>query len=150
MKRAVTTVLGAVALAVPVGTAAADSARHEQKARPKRSEQVITVRKKVTGAPGSAQQWGTVEVTLIVKKTTTTVGTTKTIKRTPIAISVPVYPNHTARSIFINQQAIPLLRQETLQAHFDLSKIYVVSGATFTSFGFGQSLHSALLKAKTA
>lgn len=148
MKRAVTAVLGAIALAVPAGNAAAASAKHALKAKPKRKAQVVTVRKTVTGAAGSAQQWGIVEVTLIVKKTTTTVGTTKTIKRTPIAISVPVFPNHTSRSIFINQQAIPLLRQETLQAHFDLSKIYVVSGATFTSFGFGQSLHSALLKAK--
>ena len=147
MNRALTAGLGAFAFVVPVGTAAAASAGHEQKTKAKRKEQVVTV--KVAGAPGSAQQWGVVEVTLIVKKTTTTVGTTKTVKRTPVAISVPVYPNHTSRSIFINQQAIPLLRQETLQAHFDLSKIYVVSGATLTSFGFGQSLHSALLKAKS-
>ena len=43
---------------------------------------------------------------------------------------------------------MPLLRQETLQANFDLSKINVISGATNTSYGFGQSLQAALLKAK--
>ena len=147
MKRALTALLGASAVAVPVGNAAAAAAGHAQATKLKR--QVVTVKKKVTGVLGSAQQWGMVEVTLVVKKTTTTVGTRKTIKRTPVAISVPIFPNHTSRSIFINQQAIPLLTQETLQAHFDLSKIYIISGATFTSEGFGQSLQSALLKAKT-
>jgi uncharacterized protein with FMN-binding domain len=63
---------------------------------------------------------------------------------------VPVFPNHTDRSIFINQQAIPLLVQETLSAQFDINKIDVISGATATSYGFGQSLQAAFLLAKKA
>ncbi|MGH2933652.1 MAG: hypothetical protein ACRDL2_03940 [Gaiellaceae bacterium] len=145
MKKALTAVVAAAAVAAPVASAAA-ATRHP--VRKKVGTRVITVKKRVTGSPGSADRWGIVQVTLIVKKTTTIVGQKKKVKRTPVAIRVPVYPNHTSRSIFINQQAIPFLRQETLQAHFDLSKINVISGATYTSYAFGQSLHSALLKAK--
>ena len=48
------------------------------------------------------------------------------------------------------QQAIPMLVQETLSAQFNISKINVIGGATDTSYGFGQSLQSALLAAKKA
>jgi uncharacterized protein with FMN-binding domain len=65
-------------------------------------------------------------------------------------VKVPVYPNHTDRSVFINQHALPLLVQETLQAQFDISKIDVIGGATDTSYAFGQSLQAALLAAKKA
>ena len=147
MKKAVTAVVTAAVVAAPVADAAGVSKRRH--VRRQVGRRVITVKKTVTGAPGNAYQWGTVQVTVVVRKTTTIVGKKKTVKRTPIAVSVPVFPAHTSRSIFINQQAVPLLRQETLQAHFDLSKINVISGATFTSYAFGQSLQSALLKAKT-
>ena len=50
------------------------------------------------------------------RKTKTTVGKKVTVKRRIVSISVPVYPNHTDRSIFINQQALPYLMQEALQA----------------------------------
>ena len=60
---------------------------------------------------------------------------------------MPVYPNHTDRSIFINQQALPILIQETIQAQL-AGTIDMVSGATDTSDGFEQSLQSAILKAK--
>ena len=61
-------------------------------------------------------------------------------------MKVPVYPDHTDRSIFINQQALPLLIQETIQAQS--SAIDMVSGATDTSQAFQQSLQSAILKAR--
>jgi uncharacterized protein with FMN-binding domain len=46
------------------------------------------------------------------------------------------------RSQYIDQQSIPLLEQETLQAQS--ASIQGVSGASYTSAGFSQSLQSAL------
>jgi hypothetical protein len=47
-------------------------------------------------------------VTLVVKKTTTTTGKKKKkIVRRIAGIRVPVYPNHTDRSVFLNEQALP-------------------------------------------
>jgi uncharacterized protein with FMN-binding domain len=117
-------------------------------ARASAERRVITVKKTVTGGEGSAGQWGVVEVTLVVKKTTTIVGTKKTVKRTITGLDVPIYPDHTGRSVLINQQALPMLEQETLAAHYS-PNIQMISGATFTSEGFIQSLQSALLKARS-
>jgi uncharacterized protein with FMN-binding domain len=111
---------------------------------------VVTATKTFQGVQGQADRWGFVQVTLTVKKTTTTVGTKKTVTRKITKVAVPVYPDHTDRSIFINQQAIPLLVQETMTAQFDINKIDVIGGATATSYGFGQSLQAALLAAKKA
>jgi uncharacterized protein with FMN-binding domain len=46
------------------------------------------------------------------------------------------------RSQMIDQQSIPILEQETLQAQS--ASIQGVSGASYTSSGFVQSLQSAL------
>ena len=55
------------------------------------------------------------------------------------------YPNSHSTSVFINQQAMPYLKQETLKAQS--SNVQLISGATFTSEAFVQSLQSALSKA---
>ncbi len=110
-------------------------------------KKVVTVTKTVTGPDGNAGRWGTVEVTLIVKKVTTTVGKKVTVKRKITNVQVPVYPNHTDRSVFINQQALPLLEQEVMQAQFN-ANINMIGGASDTSEGFIESLQSALLSAK--
>ena len=60
---------------------------------------------------------------------------------------MPVYPNHTDRSVFINQQALPMLEQEALAAQFT-GGINMISGASDSSDAFIQSLQSALLAAK--
>jgi uncharacterized protein with FMN-binding domain len=114
------------------------------KATPKK---VTAVKKSVTGPEGSASRWGYVKVTLVVRKTTTVVGTKKTVKRKIIGVQVPEYPNHTDRSVFINQQALPYLEQEVLQAQMN-PNIQLISGATDTSYAFIQSLQAAILKAK--
>jgi len=80
---------------------------------------VIVVKKHVAGIQGDAGRWGTVKVTLVVKKTTSIVGKHKTVKRRIVGVGVPIFPDHTGRSIFINQQALPWLRQEVLKAQFD-------------------------------
>jgi uncharacterized protein with FMN-binding domain len=56
------------------------------------------------------------------------------------------YPNHTRTSQRINQQVMPWLTQEAVQAQS--AHINVISGASATSYAFAQSLTSALAKAK--
>ena len=138
MRRAITAALGAASLAVPT-TAAASAAT---------TRKVIVSTKTVTGRQAVADQWGYIEVALVVRKTTTIVGSKKTVKRKIIKVGVPIYPNHTDRSVFINQQALPYLTQEVLQAQFN-PNIQMISGASDTSDAFMQSLQSALLKAKS-
>jgi uncharacterized protein with FMN-binding domain len=144
MRRAVTAVLGALALVVPNVSAWAAAAT--PKATPKLK--VVTAKKVFTGTPGSAGRWGDVTVRIFVKKTTTTNLKTKkkTVKRRITAVRVPSYPDHTDRSIFINEQALPILIQETMSAQS--TGIDLVSGATDTSDGYEQSLQSAILKAR--
>ena len=52
------------------------------------------------------------------------------------------YPVDRPRSLFINSQAVPLLRSEALQAQS--ARIDLISGASFTSDGFAASLQSAI------
>lgn len=56
------------------------------------------------------------------------------------------HPSMHENSIFINGQAMPLLTQEAIQAQS--AQVDGVSGATFTSQAFKESLASALVKAK--
>jgi uncharacterized protein with FMN-binding domain len=144
MRKAITIALTVGALAVPSVNAWASAAT--QKTVPKKK--IVVATKSFTGAPGSAGQWGNVQVTILVRKTTTTVIATKkkTVVRKITKVTVPVFPNHTDRSIFINQQALPYLIQETLQAQS--TRINMVGGATDTSYAFGSSLQSAILSAR--
>jgi uncharacterized protein with FMN-binding domain len=135
MRKALTAVFSAVAIGIPVADATAAT------------KNVVTVTKRVTGPQAQADRWGYIQVTLIVKKTTTTVGTKRTVKRKITGVTVPVYPNHTDRSVYINQQALPWLRQETLAAQLK-GNIQLISGATNTSDAFVQSLQAALLAAR--
>jgi uncharacterized protein with FMN-binding domain len=56
------------------------------------------------------------------------------------------YPHTHSTSVEINQQAMPYLKQEAIQAQS--SNVQIVSGATYTSQAFIQSLNSALSQAK--
>jgi uncharacterized protein with FMN-binding domain len=142
VRRAVASVATVIAVILPV-----DAATAAVRSAHKVVKRVVTVRKRVVGTQGDAGQWGNVEVTLVVRKTTTTVNSRKTVRRRIVSVGVPVYPDHTGRSIFINQQALPILEQEVLQAQFN-PNIEMVSGATYTSNGFAESLQAALLEAK--
>jgi uncharacterized protein with FMN-binding domain len=55
------------------------------------------------------------------------------------------YPDTHQTSVVINQQAMPYLIQEALQAQS--SNVQIISGATFTSQAFQQSLKAALSQA---
>jgi uncharacterized protein with FMN-binding domain len=52
------------------------------------------------------------------------------------------YPNGHQQSVFINEQALPMLRGEVLQAQS--AQINIIGGATFTSESYAQSVQAAL------
>jgi uncharacterized protein with FMN-binding domain len=85
--------------------------------------------KTVTGASADTR-WGPVQVQITVTDGTVT------------AVTAVVYPQNNQRDVEINQFAIPRLNQEATAAKS--SNIDFVSGATFTSQGYVQSLQSAL------
>jgi uncharacterized protein with FMN-binding domain len=61
------------------------------------------------------------------------------------AVNFLALPEDRPRSQTISQQATPLLRSEALQAQS--AQVNLLSGATYTSEGFAQSLQSALSQA---
>jgi uncharacterized protein with FMN-binding domain len=135
MRKAVTTVLSAATIALPTANAWAAT-----------SKPVVVIRK-FTGTAAPADRWGYVQVTITVRKTTTVVRGKKKVTRRMIALNATA-PDHTARSVMINEQAIPILRSEALQAQS--ANIQLVSGATDVSQAFVESLQSAIMKALAA
>ena len=123
----------ALTIAIPVAQATAAS-RAQTKTVAKK-----TVTRKATGIAATADRWGTVQVIVTAKITTS--GGKKTIRYTDLGGS---YTYHTDRSQYIMSQSLPYLRQEFLTAQN--ANVQLVSGATYTSQAFEQSLQSALLK----
>jgi uncharacterized protein with FMN-binding domain len=137
MRKPITVLLSAAALAIPaVNGAAAVTHAGVKATTPKK---VVTT-KKVTGTAGQANQWGTVTVNVTVKKTM--VGG-KTVTRHYLDLGGN-YTYHTSRSQYIMSQSLPYLRQEFLKAQSP--QVQMISGATYTSQAFEQSLQSALAK----
>ena len=62
------------------------------------------------------------------------------------AATVTEVPQESPRDVEINNYAVPILNREAVQAQS--AQINMVSGATYTSVGYAQSLQSALDKAK--
>ena len=91
-----------------------------------------TVTKTVTGQTVQTR-WGPVQVPLTVASKKIT------------AVTVLQSPTGNGRDIEINSAALPILKQETLQAQN--AKIDSVSGATYTSNGYVTSLQSAVVQA---
>jgi uncharacterized protein with FMN-binding domain len=139
MRKSIIILLTVAALALPIVDATAAT-----KAKAKK----IVVTKRFTGAVASVDRWGSLQVTIVVRKTTTITGTKKKVTRKITSVRVPEYPNHTNRSVYINQQALPYLAQEVLAAQLN-PNIQLISGATDTSYAFVQSLQSAILKARS-
>lgn len=77
-------------------------------------------------------RWGGIQVTISVKNKKIT------------GVSAAVSP-HTNRSVFIDEQAIPLLKQEVLSAQS--ANIDTISGATDTSAAYSESLLAAVQSA---
>jgi uncharacterized protein with FMN-binding domain len=93
---------------------------------------VSNVKRTVVGDPENTR-YGPVQVELVLQGT-------KILD--VVALEVP---NQERRDIEINNQAVPILRQEVLAAQS--AKIDTVSGASFTSSGYAWSVQSALDKA---
>jgi hypothetical protein len=102
-----------------------------------------TVTKIVLGSTVICKKWGPLQLQLKVAQTV--VGGKVKVKI--LAITWPVWPQHTVRSVFINQKALPLLQQQVLQ--LQSANIETISGATDITISFKQSLAAALLAAKT-
>lgn len=80
--------------------------------------------------PSVATEWGPVQVSITVSGGSIT------------AVQVPVYPNHNHRDVEINNYALPILVEQTLD--LQSADVDMVSGATVTSVGYRQSLQAAL------
>ena len=142
MQRGLTALIAAGTVALPATNAAAALAASARTAvRP--VKKVTT--QKFNGPEAQADRWGTVQVTITVQKTTITTGKKKRVNRKYTGLGGG-YTYHTGRSQFIMEQALPILRQEFLQAQS--ANIQMVSGATYTSQAFMQSLQAALLQAQ--
>ena len=83
----------------------------------------------VTG-PTVQTRWGPIQVEITVDGGTIT------------DVGVPVYPADNPRDVEINDYALPILVQETLDRQS--ADIDMVSGATITSVGYRESLQAAL------
>ena len=132
MRKAITTVLTASVLALPVVDTAAAATK------PK------VVIRKFSGTTYQVEHFGQLQVVITVKKTTKG----KKVTRRITAIAVPVYPDTSGRSQYISENAIPILRSEALRAQS--AKIDFISEATLTSEAFAGSLQAAIAKAKKA
>ncbi len=139
MRRTITTSLTVLVLALPSAQLATAATKPPKK-------KVIVTFKKFTGAPAQADRWGNLVVTISIRTTTTIRGTKKSVSRRMVEIYVPVYPDHTDRSVYINQNALPTLKSEALYAQS--ANIDTVSGATYTSQAFMQSLEAAIVKSQ--
>jgi uncharacterized protein with FMN-binding domain len=142
MRKTVVATLTALTLALPVTDAVAAATKSAVKPK------VVVTTRRFAGTEVETDRWGPLQVAITVRKTTTTVGKEVTVRRRIVAVNVPVYPDHTDRSVFINEEALPDLRQEALEAQS--ANVQLVSGATDTSYAFAQSLQAAILRAKKA
>jgi uncharacterized protein with FMN-binding domain len=121
---------GATAAASPTGTAPprsgagkASSTRSHSTSRPGGTRTAV--------GPQVNYSWGVLSVSVTVSGT----------KITKVGIGT-LDDGGNPRSQYIDQQSIPVLEQETMQAQS--ANIQGVSGASYTSAGFQQSLQGAL------
>lgn len=75
-------------------------------------------------------QWGPVQVELVIENGSIT------------NVTMLQYPNGNGRDIEINNYALPILIQQTVESQGQ--QVDMISGATVTSVGYLQSLQSAL------
>ena len=97
-----------------------------KKAKPK----VKVVSPRTITGPSVDMRWGPVQVQLVVRGST-------------ILDIKSYYPIERARSAYINDQAVPMLKSQVLKAQ-GIRGVYAISGATMTSEAYGQSLQAAL------
>ncbi len=112
-------------------------------AKPKKKVVITTT---VSGPSVQCKRWGPLIVRIKVQKTTITTASSKRVAIKILAIDFPVYPVATFRSKYINDQALPLLVEETLE--IQSANVEVISGATDVTNSYKESLQAAILQAK--
>ena len=128
IKQAIPAIVLTGLAAIPAGRALAATHGHAA------TKAKAATRAKTYKGPVVSMRWGPVQAIV-------------TIKGTKIAkVKIKTSPEN-FRSQFIDQQAVPLLKQETLQSQTQTSAINAISGATMTSDAFLRSLQAALQKA---
>lgn len=146
MQRSMTALILTATAAVPAGaawaathTTAHPAAAAAAKATPTPTHKSTKKTTKATtrkfAGPSEDMQWGPVQVTIAVKNK----------KITDVQATTPT---ERMRSQFINQQAVPMLRQEVLQAQS--ANIDLIGGATMTSEAYDTSLQAAINTAHKA
>jgi uncharacterized protein with FMN-binding domain len=132
------TVVACMALVLP-------SAETWAAAKPPKKKPTITVKDAwFLGSQVHVGPFGDVLVRIDVRKWTIVNGKHVTVKRHIMKIRIPVWTNHTARSVMLTQRALPTLASETIREQS--AKIEYVAGATLTSNAFMESLQAAILK----
>jgi uncharacterized protein with FMN-binding domain len=106
--------------------------------KPKAKTTTVTV----NGPSTKCHRWGQLVIRIKAQKTVN--GKKVTLKITKI--DYPVYPKATFRSVYINDQALPLLIEEALEAQGP--NVETISGATDVTVAFKASLQGAILAAK--
>jgi uncharacterized protein with FMN-binding domain len=155
IRSTLTSLCCATALAVPVGNALAlGRTMRSATTAPKKIVKTETidgpsVEAHSGGYLGSGHVWGYLEVQLKLVKTEVITGPHASVSIKITAVNWPIFPNHTSRSIYINQQALPLLQSETMQLQASAgSKLINISGASNTTVAWQASLQAALLQAE--
>jgi hypothetical protein len=143
-QKTVTALAAAAVLALPPLNAWAATRTHDA-TKPKKK--VVSQTVTVAGPSVQCKRWGDLVVAIKVKKTTTMIGKRKVVKVKILDVTWPTWPDATFRSVYINKQALPLLREDTLALQ-DPKKIEVISGATDITVSYKESLQAAILKAK--
>jgi hypothetical protein len=107
MRRAVTAALSAFTLAVPVanGVAATRDATSTTTVKKK----VVT--RKVVGTAVQADRWGTVQVTLVVRKTTVTSGAKSRVTRRIVGVTATYRTTPTARCSSTSRRSLTCARR---------------------------------------
>jgi uncharacterized protein with FMN-binding domain len=139
-RKTLTTLTAATILTIPTLTASAASGKTA--ATPTKTVTTQTI----TGPSVKCNRWGQLVIRIKIRKTVTTTATSKKTAVKILAIDYPVYPKATFRSVYINDQALPLLIEEALEAQS--TKIETISGATNITDSFKQSLQAAILQAQ--
>jgi len=147
LRKSVTTLCLVAALTLPAANALALVRSTRELTGPKK----VVINEVVDGPVIKCHRWGFMEVQLGIQKTELVSGSSKTVQSIKItSVSWPIFPNHTPRSIYINQQALPLLQQETLQLQANAGKeLENIAGASNTTVSWLASLQAALVKAET-
>ncbi len=145
MRRTFIPFMLAAVLATQAASAVA-AVRSTAAAKAAPSKKVIA--QKFAGTAVEADRWGPVQVTITIRKTTAVSAAGKKMVTRKMTDLTATYPDSNHRSASINDQAIPLLKQEALKAQS--ANINAISGATDTSYAFHDSLNAAILAALKA